>query len=82
MTELDTETLKQRLLTTDSHFRDLVRTHTRYEERLAELSALMHPNDHEQLEEATLKKKKLAIKDQMQEIMARNQDYASARAGH
>ncbi len=57
MTETDTETLKQQLMSTDSQFRDLARTHTRYEERLAELSILAHPNDDEQLEEVTLKKK-------------------------
>jgi uncharacterized protein YdcH (DUF465 family) len=37
------------------------------------LSALQFPNDEEQLEEVTLKKKKLAVKDQMQSIMLRHQ---------
>jgi uncharacterized protein YdcH (DUF465 family) len=41
--------------------------------RLSELTSLAHPNDEEQLEEITLKKKKLAVKDQMQEILLRHQ---------
>jgi uncharacterized protein YdcH (DUF465 family) len=49
----------------DTEFRELVKEHGRYEARLSELSALSYPSDEEQLEEITLKKKKLAIKDQM-----------------
>ena len=78
MTATDTEELKQRLLTTDAEFRELVRTHGRYEERLTELAALAYPSDDEQLEETTLKKKKLAVKDQMQVIMARHQSSTGA----
>lgn len=57
----------------DPEFRELAREHGRYEERLGELSALAYPSDEEQLEEITLKKKKLAVKDQMHEIMLRHQ---------
>ena len=56
-------------MTMDPEFRELAREHGRYEERLSELSSLTYPNDDEQLEEITLKKKKLAIKDQMHSIM-------------
>lgn len=61
--------LKEQLMTTDPEFRELAREHGRYEARLSELSALAYPSDEEQLEEVTLKKKKLAIKDQMHSIM-------------
>lgn len=61
--------LKEQLISTDPEFRELAREHGRYEARLSELSSLPYPNDEEQLEEITLKKKKLAIKDQMQTIM-------------
>jgi uncharacterized protein YdcH (DUF465 family) len=64
-----TDSLKEQLMTADPEFRELAREHGRYEERLSELSALSYPNDDEQLEEITLKKKKLAIKDQMHSIM-------------
>ena len=73
MTPTNTDELKQHLLATDAEFRELARTHGRYEERLSELAALAYPSDDEQLEEATLKKKKLAVKDQMQVIIARHQ---------
>ena len=65
----NTDSLKEQLMTTDPEFRELAREHGRYEERLSELSALTYPSDEEQLEEITLKKKKLAIKDQMHSIM-------------
>jgi uncharacterized protein YdcH (DUF465 family) len=69
----NTDSLKEQLLTSDPEFRELAREHGRYEERLSELSALAYPNDEEQLEEITLKKKKLAVKDQMHAIMLRHQ---------
>ena len=67
MTKADS--LKEELMTSDPEFRELVREHGRYEARLSELSALAYPSDEEQLEEVTLKKKKLAIKDQMYSLM-------------
>ncbi len=63
------DSLKEELMTNNPEFRELAREHGRYEERLSELSALSYPNDEEQLEEVTLKKKKLAIKDQMYSLM-------------
>jgi uncharacterized protein YdcH (DUF465 family) len=54
---------------TNPEFREMVREHHRYEERLSELSALAYPSDEEQLEETTLKKKKLALKDQIYSLM-------------
>ena len=65
--------LKEELMNRDPEFRELAREHTRYEERLSELTALAYPSDEEQLEEVTLKKKKLALKDQMYSIMAQYQ---------
>jgi len=60
-------------MTRDPEFRELAREHTRYEQRLSELSALTYPSDEEQLEEITLKKKKLALKDQMYSIILQYQ---------
>jgi len=60
-----TDTVKEELLLQDAEFRELAKEHGKYEERLSELTSLAHPSDEEQLEEITLKKKKLAIKDQM-----------------
>ena len=63
------DNVKEQLMSTNSEFRELVREHGRYEQRLSELSALAYPSDEEQLEETTLKKKKLAIKDQIYSLM-------------
>lgn len=67
------DTLKEELMTSDPEFRELAREHGRYEARLSELSTLSYPSDEEQLEEVTLKKKKLAIKDQMYSIMLQHE---------
>ena len=69
----NTDSLKEELIAIDPEFRELVREHGRYEQRLSELSSLQYPSDEEQLEEITLKKKKLAVKDQMHAIMVRHQ---------
>jgi uncharacterized protein YdcH (DUF465 family) len=76
MTAMDiatTDSLKEELINRDPEFRELAREHTRYEQRLSELSALAYPSDEEQLEEITLKKKKLALKDQMYSRMMQYQ---------
>jgi uncharacterized protein YdcH (DUF465 family) len=65
--------VKEELMNRDPEFRELAREHTRYEERLSELTALPYPSDEEQLEEVTLKKKKLALKDQMHALIMRHQ---------
>ena len=67
MTKADS--LKEALMASNPEFREMAREHGRYEQRLSELSALTYPSDEEQLEEVTLKKKKLALKDQMYSLM-------------
>jgi uncharacterized protein YdcH (DUF465 family) len=69
----NTDSLKEQLIMSDPEFRELAREHGRYEERLGELSALAYPSTEEQLEEVTLKKKKLAIKDQMHSMILKYQ---------
>ena len=73
----NTDNLKEQLMQSDPEFRELAREHGRYEERLSQLTALAYPSDEEQLEEVTLKKKKLAVKDQMHAIMLRHQKAGS-----
>jgi uncharacterized protein YdcH (DUF465 family) len=63
------DSLKEELMTSNPEFREMAREHGRYEQRLRELSALTYPSDEEQLEEVTLKKKKLALKDQMYSLL-------------
>ncbi len=61
--------VRDELIKSNSAFRDLVHQHQNFESRLNELSHLTYPNEDEQLEEITLKKKKLAIKDEIYAMM-------------
>jgi uncharacterized protein YdcH (DUF465 family) len=63
------DTVKLELAKQNPTFRDLVEQHQNFEKRLSELAELTYPNDEELLEEVTLKKKKLAIKDEMYSMM-------------
>ena len=68
-----TDSLKEELISRDPEFRELAKEHHKYDERLRELSALSYPSDEEQLEEITLKKKKLALKHQMYSMILQYQ---------
>ena len=61
--------VRYELIKSNQTFRELVHQHQDFEQRLSELAHLTYPNDDEQLEEITLKKKKLAIKDEIYSIM-------------
>lgn len=61
--------VRDELIRSNSAFRDLVHQHQDFEERLNELAHLTYPSDDEQLEEVTLKKKKLLIKDEIYAMM-------------
>ena len=63
------DVVRDELIKTNSAFRDLVQQHQSYEERLSELAHLSYPSDDEQVEETTLKKKKLLIKDEIYAMM-------------
>jgi uncharacterized protein YdcH (DUF465 family) len=70
---MEIESVKAELMTSNPEFRELAREHGRYEARLSELSSLSYPSDEELVEEVTLKKKKLAIKDQMYSLMLQHE---------
>jgi len=63
------DVVRDELLKTNTTFRELVNQHQSFEARLSELAHLTYPNDDEQIEEATLKKKKLMVKDAIYEMM-------------
>ena len=63
------DVVRDELIKSNSAFRDLVHQHQSFEARLNELAHLNYPNDDEQVEESTLKKKKLMVKDAIYEMM-------------
>ncbi len=63
--------LKELLLETDEEFSQLAAKHHSLEDRLHELSAKHYLSEPEQVETVTLKKKKLQIKDRMEDIIRR-----------
>ncbi len=65
--------VRDELLKSNNQFRDLIHQHEGFEKRLTELAHLSYPNDDEQLEEVTLKKKKLQIKDEIHAMMQQHQ---------
>ena len=72
----DFDELKQRLLQSNDEFRQLATQHHDLDERIHNLASRPYLSEPEQLEEATLKKKKLQLKDQMESILRQT------RSGH
>ena len=65
--------LKELLLQTDEEFHHLAAKHHELEGRLHELTAKQYLSEPEQVEEVTLKKRKLQLKDRMEDILRRHQ---------
>ena len=63
------EEIKERLISANPEFRRLVEEHEQYEGKLAEIQNRHHMTDQDRLEEITLKKKKLHLKDQMNSMI-------------
>ena len=68
---------KRLLLQSSEEYRELVDVHHSLDSRLHELSHKPYLSDAEQLEEHTIKKRKLVVKDQM-ETLAR--EYVRSRS--
>jgi uncharacterized protein len=66
---METRDISQMLYEQNSEYRSLSEQHRSLEHRLEELSSRLYLSDTEKVEEVTLKKKKLALKDRMQELM-------------
>jgi uncharacterized protein YdcH (DUF465 family) len=63
--------LKELLLQTDEEFHQLAAKHHELDDRLHELTAKSYLSQPEQLEEVNLKKRKLQLKDRMEDILRR-----------
>jgi uncharacterized protein YdcH (DUF465 family) len=70
---VDTQELKERLMTSDHEYRDLSTRHHELDERLHELSSRHFLTEPEQVEESQIKKQKLRLKDRMEDIVRRYQ---------
>jgi uncharacterized protein YdcH (DUF465 family) len=68
----DFEELKRKLLQTDEEFRQLATQHHDLDEKIHSLARRHFLSAPEQLEETTLKKRKLQLKDQMELILRRH----------
>ena len=59
-------------MATHEEFRELAESHARYHRLLEQLEAKEHLTLEDEVEEQRLKKQKLRLKDQMNQIMARH----------
>ena len=74
--------LKDLLLQTDEEFHGLAAKHHELEGRLHELTEKAYLSEPEQLEEVTLKKRKLLLKDQMEDILRRHRHGPEPEVAH
>jgi uncharacterized protein YdcH (DUF465 family) len=71
MSAAEAQEVKNLLLQSDDTYRQLANRHQELDTRLHELSEKHYLTSTEQFEEVTLKKRKLALKDQMEAIARR-----------
>jgi uncharacterized protein YdcH (DUF465 family) len=76
----DFEELKRQLLQSDEEFRNLATQHHDLDQKLHTLASRHYLSEPEQLEEVTLKKRKLQLKDQMETILRRHRSTGAAHA--
>jgi len=65
----DFEEMKKKLLDSNDEFRQLATQHHDLDERIHNLATRQYLSEPEQLEEVTLKKRKLQLKDQMESML-------------
>jgi uncharacterized protein YdcH (DUF465 family) len=74
MDNLVMNNVKDQLMRENQEFRELVQQHQNFEKRLSELANLHYPSDEEQFEEHLLKKKKLAVKDEIYAMILKHSE--------
>lgn len=65
----EAQEVKHFLLQSHDQYRELAQRHHQLDDRLHELIEKHHLSDSEQVEETTIKKRKLALKDRMEQIV-------------
>ena len=79
----DFEELKRQLLQSDEEYRQLATRHHDLDEKIHSLTDRAYLTQPEQLEEVRLKKVKLQLKDQMENILRRHRmDGGTPHAAH
>ena len=78
----NSQELKELLLQNDEEFRQLATKHCELDDRLHELSAKPYLSEPEHLEQVKLKKRKLQLKDRMEEILRRHRDETAQALAH
>ena len=68
---MDEGAVKDYLIKNDERFRELVDEHQQFEQQLQRFSGKTFLTPDEQIQETVIKKKKLALKDQMQLLIHR-----------
>ncbi len=63
--------IREQLLASDAEFQRLAQEHTRYEAQLEQLSKAPYLSSEDLLQQTTLKKLKLRVKDRMEQLVAR-----------
>jgi hypothetical protein len=63
------DVVRDELIKSNSAFRDLVHQHQSYENRLSELAHLTYPNDDEQIEEVTSKRRNYKLRTRSMRMM-------------
>ena len=71
MERQEADEIKTHLMQTSEEFRDLAQRHQSLDVRVAELESNPHATEEDEIEEHRLKKLKLRLKDQMEEIVSR-----------
>ncbi|HJY86153.1 MAG TPA: YdcH family protein [Candidatus Acidoferrales bacterium] len=64
--------LREQLLASDAEFQRLAQEHSRYEDQLEQLSKAPYLSSEDIIQQTTLKKLKLCVKDEMERLIARH----------
>jgi len=64
--------LREQLLASDAEFQRLAKEHSRYEDQLEQLSKAPYLSSEDIIQQTTLKKLKLRVKDEMERLIARH----------
>jgi uncharacterized protein YdcH (DUF465 family) len=67
----ETDEIKQHLMQTSDEFRELALRHQELDVKVAKIDNDPHATEQDEVEEHRLKKLKLRLKDQMEEIVSR-----------